>query len=54
MIAHQLSFTGDMVTENQFNPINEEHSERGNTQGGHNGNRKIRIEVKSGSPTSTS
>ncbi len=43
MIAHQLLFTGDTETENQLNPINEEHSELGNTQGGHNGNRKIRV-----------
>jgi hypothetical protein len=43
MIAHQLLFTEDMEMENQLNPINEEHSEPGNTQGGHNGNRKIRV-----------
>jgi hypothetical protein len=43
MIAHQLLFTGDTETENQLNPINEEHSELGNTLGGHNGNRKIRV-----------
>jgi len=43
MIAHQLLFTGDTVMENQLNPINEEHSELGNIQGGHNGNRKFRV-----------
>lgn len=43
MTAHQLLFTGDMEMENQSNPINEEHSELGNIQGGHNGNRKIRV-----------
>lgn len=51
MIAHQLLFTGDTETENQLNPINEEHSELGNIQGGHNGKRKIRIEVKGRSTT---
>jgi hypothetical protein len=43
MIAHQLLSTGDMEMENQLNPINEEHSELGNTLGGHNGNRKTRV-----------
>jgi len=47
MIVRQLLFTGDTETENQLNPINEEHSGLGNTQGGHNGSRKFRIEVKS-------
>ena len=43
MIVHQLLFTGDTETENQLSLINEEHSELGNTQGKHNGSRKLRM-----------
>jgi hypothetical protein len=43
MIAPQLLFTEDTVVGNRFNPIKEEHSERGNTQGGHNGKQRRRI-----------
>lgn len=53
MIVHQLLFTGDTETENQLSLINEEHSELGNTQGKHNGSRKLRMEVKGRRPTST-
>ncbi len=31
MIVHQLFYMGDMVMENQLNPINEESIEVGNT-----------------------
>ncbi len=43
MIVHPIKYGEDTETENQLNPINEEHSELGNTLGGHNGNRKTRV-----------
>ncbi len=51
MIVHLQKFGGDMEMESRYILTNIENIKRGNTIGGHNGNRKIRVEVKSGGTT---
>jgi hypothetical protein len=51
MIVHLQKFGEDMETVNQFILTNIENLKRGNTTGGHNGKRKIRVQNESGSTT---
>jgi hypothetical protein len=43
MIVHPIKYGEDMEMVNRYIPTNIENIKRGNTIGGHNGNRKIRV-----------